>query len=201
MTIRRAGACAAMQRRRTGRRGRPMRAPPSAGSDRRIAVMREALYSPGWRDPPSLPSPTRGGRRTPPASRANRKRRGRAARRFHKTTLRESEGDARYAAASKEPFFGLLRRYAAKPTPAKPSSIIAQVEGSGIAEGLAAIAMPSGKFNPEISAAFTVAPAVVYSPIVPALPFATNRSEPSTAILQGSSKPEISAAFTVVPAV
>jgi hypothetical protein len=34
--------------------------------------------------------------------------------------------------------------------------------------GVLPIAMPTGPFNPVISAAFTVAPAVVYSPIEPA---------------------------------
>jgi hypothetical protein len=33
--------------------------------------------------------------------------------------------------------------------------------------------MPAGSFSPEISVAFTVAPEVVYSPIVPAPLFAT----------------------------
>ena len=40
---------------------------------------------------------------------------------------------------------------------------MARGEDSGIAEGLT-IARPIGPFNPEISAGFTVAPAVVYSP-------------------------------------
>ena len=61
--------------------------------------------------------------------------------------------------------------------------------------------MPAGSFNPEISAAFTVAPAVVYSPIVPAPAFVTNRSEPTTAMPKGTFNPEIRAAFTVAPAV
>jgi hypothetical protein len=61
--------------------------------------------------------------------------------------------------------------------------------------------MPSGTFNPEISAAFTKTPEVVYSLIVPDDPFATNRSEPDTAIAFGPFNPEISEAFTVAPAV
>ena len=61
--------------------------------------------------------------------------------------------------------------------------------------------MPVGLFNPETRAAFTVAPEVVYSPIVPAPEFATNRSEPDTAMPAGSLNPEISAAFTVAPEV
>jgi hypothetical protein len=46
--------------------------------------------------------------------------------------------------------------------------------------------MYSGLLKPEISAAFTVAPAVVYSPIVLLLLFVTNRSEPDTATPDGS---------------
>jgi hypothetical protein len=61
--------------------------------------------------------------------------------------------------------------------------------------------MASGPDNPEISAAFTVAPEVMYSPIVPALAFVTNRSEPDTAMPSGNNNPEISAAFTVAPEV
>jgi hypothetical protein len=75
---------------------------------------------------------------------------------------------------------------------------MAQVEGSGTIVGT--IAMPSGTPNPEISAAFTVAPAVVYSPIVP-VSFVTKRSEPDTAMSMGELNPEISDAFTVAPAV
>jgi len=50
------------------------------------------------------------------------------------------------------------------------------------------MAMPPGPFNPEISAEFTVAPAVVYSPIVPLAPqsFGTNRSEPEIAMPVGA---------------
>ena len=58
---------------------------------------------------------------------------------------------------------------------------MAQGEDSGIAEGLT-IARPIGPFNPEISAGFTVAPAVVYSAIGPATGFTTNRSEPESAM-------------------
>ena len=42
--------------------------------------------------------------------------------------------------------------------------------------------MPHGELNPEISEAFTVSPDVVYSLIVPASPFATNRFDPDTAM-------------------
>ena len=54
-----------------------------------------------------------------------------------------------------------------------------------------------------ISEEFTVAPEVVYSPIVPAYQFVTNKSDPDTTMLTGSFKPdpEISEAFTVVPEV
>ena len=55
-------------------------------------------------------------------------------------------------------------------------------------------------YNPEISEAFTVAPEVVYSPIVP-LSFVTNRFPPDTAMPSGYAKPEISEAFTVAPEV
>src|SRR5580700_3588975 len=61
--------------------------------------------------------------------------------------------------------------------------------------------MPAGPSSPEISAAFTVAPAVVYSPIVSPPMLMTNRSEPDTATPNGLSSPEISAAFTVAPEV
>ena len=52
----------------------------------------------------------------------------------------------------------------------------------GVTCGLPNSAMPTGTSSPEseISAAFTVTPAVVYSPIVSVYPFATNRSEPDT---------------------
>ena len=58
--------------------------------------------------------------------------------------------------------------------------------------------MPSGLPNPETRAAFTVAPDVVYSPIVPFW-LVTNRSDPDTAMPHGTSNPEIRAAFTVAP--
>ena len=64
--------------------------------------------------------------------------------------------------------------------------------------------MPTGPpCSPEISAAFTVAPEVVYAPIVASVSLATNRSEPETAMPTGPISPEgpISAAFTVAPAV
>ena len=52
------------------------------------------------------------------------------------------------------------------------------------------------------SAAFATAPVVAsYSAIVPEALFATNRSEPDTAIPVGTSNPETGAAFTTAPAV
>jgi hypothetical protein len=51
-------------------------------------------------------------------------------------------------------------------------------------------AMPAGMLNPEIRAGFTVAPEVVYSPIVPLPEFATNRSEPNTTMPAGLLNPE-----------
>ena len=53
--------------------------------------------------------------------------------------------------------------------------------------------MPVGLLNPEINAGFTVAPEVVYSPIVPVFWFVTNRLEPDSAMPQGLINPEISA--------
>ena len=61
--------------------------------------------------------------------------------------------------------------------------------------------MPAGSFNPVISEAFTVAPEVVYSPIVPLTEFETKRFDPDTAMLNVSFNPVISEAFTVVPEV
>ena len=61
--------------------------------------------------------------------------------------------------------------------------------------------MGQGALNPEISEAFTVAPEVVYSPTVLPPLFATNRSDPETAIPRGALNPEISEAFTVEPEV
>jgi len=52
---------------------------------------------------------------------------------------------------------------------AAPSPASANVEGSGAGS----ISRNSGPFNPEISEGLTVAPAVVYSPIVPLSTFAT----------------------------
>src|SRR3984957_7544428 len=96
-------------------------------------------------------------------------------------------------------FLARARRKAAKARAAKPVSAIAQVEASGTLEPL--IAMPAGRSSPEISAAFTVAPAVVYSPTVSPAKLVTNRSEPDCATPNVSSSPEISAAFTVAPEV
>jgi hypothetical protein len=60
--------------------------------------------------------------------------------------------------------------------------------------------MPTGLFNPVIREAFTVAPEVVYSPIVPAS-FTTNRFDPDTAGKPERSIPEIREAITVAPEV
>jgi hypothetical protein len=48
------------------------------------------------------------------------------------------------------------------------------------ADGSGTTAIPHGPFNPVISEAFTVAPEVVYSPIVPSFP--TNRFDPDSAM-------------------
>jgi len=58
-----------------------------------------------------------------------------------------------------------------------------------------------GPLNPEISDAFTVAPEVVYSPIVPPASFATKRSDPETTIPTGPCNPVTSDVFTVDPEV
>lgn len=63
------------------------------------------------------------------------------------------------------------------------------------------MARPVGPFNPEISEAFTVAPDVVYSPIVSLPKFVTNKCDPNTAIERGPLNPDISDAFTVAPKV
>ena len=52
-----------------------------------------------------------------------------------------------------------------------------------------------------MSEAFTVAPEVVYSPIVPVPLFVTNRFEPDAAIPYGLLNPATSEAFTVAPEV
>src|SRR5690348_16587756 len=75
-------------------------------------------------------------------------------------------------------------------------SISTALPGSGT---VATTAMAYGLGNPEIRAGFTVAPAVVYWPIVPLLRFETNRSEPDTAMLHGKPNPEIRAGFTAMP--
>jgi hypothetical protein len=62
--------------------------------------------------------------------------------------------------------------------------------------------MPTGEGNPETSAAFTVAPEVVYLPIVPGL-LTTNKSEPELAMYPNPPplNPETNEAFTVAPEV
>jgi hypothetical protein len=59
--------------------------------------------------------------------------------------------------------------------------------------------MPSGVFNPETREAFTTAPDVVYSPIVPAPAFVTNRFDPDAAMPIGELNPETREAFTTAP--
>ena len=77
-----------------------------------------------------------------------------------------------------------------------------QVEASGTLEPTPLlIAIPAGRLSPDISAAFTVSPEVVYSPIVPVLRLVTNKFPPDTAMPVGVFNPEISAAFTVAPVV
>ena len=61
--------------------------------------------------------------------------------------------------------------------------------------------MPSGESSPVISEALTVAPEVVYSPIVP-LWVATYKLVPEAAMAQGPpATPVISEAFTIAPEV
>ena len=52
-----------------------------------------------------------------------------------------------------------------------------------------------------MSEALTVAPEVVYSPIVPLPRFVTKMSDPDTAMPMGPSSPEMSEALTVAPEV
>jgi len=68
------------------------------------------------------------------------------------------------------------------PSPAKASARSVKLLGSGTVETEGTITMPVGPFNPEISAAFTKTPEVVYSLIVPLPAFVIKRSEPSTAM-------------------
>src|SRR5205823_4388535 len=62
-----------------------------------------------------------------------------------------------------------------------------------------------GKVSPETSVGFTVAPEVVYSPIVPLAgsvpPFTTNNLSPETTMPPGKLSPETSAGFTSAPEV
>jgi hypothetical protein len=62
-------------------------------------------------------------------------------------------------------------------------------------------AMATGPLSPEMSEALTVAPDVVYSPIVSVPTFVTKMSEPDTARPPGSLSPEMSGALTVAPEV
>lgn len=59
--------------------------------------------------------------------------------------------------------------------------------------------MFSGALNPKIRWAFTVAPEVVYLPMVLLKKFATNRFWSETAMPRGPLKPEIRGTFTGVP--
>src|SRR5207302_2558988 len=87
----------------------------------------------------------------------------------------------------------------------RPSSSSVQVEdASGTDAETTAIA--TGPFNPETRAAFTVAPEVVYSPIVPLADpkvpkLVTNKFPPDTAMPLGKFNPETSAGLTVAPEV
>ena len=88
----------------------------------------------------------------------------------------------------------------------KESSSSVQV-GDASGTDAEATAMSVGLFSPEISTGFTVAPEVVYSPIVPVLgvpngsKFATNKFLPEIAMPDGSLNPETSAGFTIAPEV
>ena len=82
---------------------------------------------------------------------------------------------------------------------ARPTERSASELGSGDGRSGGSYRISTGPSNPEISEAFTVAPEVVYSPIVPVPLFATNRSDPETTIPCGKLNPEISEAFTVAP--
>ena len=66
-------------------------------------------------------------------------------------------------------------------------------------ETAAVTAIPTGLVNPETREALTVAPDVVYSPIVPLPSSATNRSDPNTARKRELANPEMREAFTVAP--
>ena len=62
--------------------------------------------------------------------------------------------------------------------------------------------IPAGKFSPETSAEFSGAPVVaLYSPIVPARKFVTNKFPPDNATSRGPFSPEISAGFIGAPVV
>ena len=84
----------------------------------------------------------------------------------------------------------------AAPTPS--SSKVEVGDSSGTED---AMTRPIGKFNPEIKAGLTVAPEVVYSPIVPLPEFATNSLPPDKAMPAGPFNPEIKAGLTVAPEV
>ena len=66
----------------------------------------------------------------------------------------------------------------------------------GVCDNTAILVVPP-VFSPVISAEFTVAPEVVYSPIE--LPYATKTSEPSIAKPPGGAGSVINEAFTVAP--
>ncbi len=85
----------------------------------------------------------------------------------------------------------------AAPTPS--SSKVEVGDSSGTED---AMTRPIGKFNPEIKAGLTVAPEVVYSPIVLLFSFVTNRSVPENAMSPGKFNPiEIKAGLIGAPEV
>ena len=89
-------------------------------------------------------------------------------------------------------------KFSANTAPTPSTSKIKVGDASGTDD---AMAMPIGKFNPEIRAVLTVAPEVVYSPMVLPASFVTNRFPPETAIANGAFNPEIKAVLTVAPEV
>jgi hypothetical protein len=83
----------------------------------------------------------------------------------------------------------------------RPSTSSVQVEDASGTDA-DTTEMAPGPASPETSAAFTVAPEVVYSPIVPLPRFVTNRFPPDTARPNGPFNPEeIKALLTVAPEV
>ena len=85
------------------------------------------------------------------------------------------------------------------PRPASATARSTRLPGSGVAVGTTA--MPSGPLRPEISAAFTKPPEVVYSDTVLPSALVMYRFAPSVAMPTGPFSPEIKAAFTILPEV